>query len=107
MEHGAFTISPLVAQMLGNLYGRSYRHAQGDVSPTAHSCIFDRSELLGSRVAQTLPLMSAPLAQVNIWSEKKIHEKLNCMHHNPVGRELVTPPGDWSCSRHGGEILLP
>jgi len=64
-----------------------------------------------ARVAQTLPLMSAPPCRrsydMNIWSEKKIHEKLNYMHNNPVKRGLVAQPGDWPWSRRGGEILLP
>jgi putative transposase len=43
---------------------------------------------------------------MNLWSEKKIHEKLNYMHNNPVKRGLVAQPGDWPWSRRGGEILL-
>jgi len=35
---------------------------------------------------------------VNIWSEKKIQEKLNYMHNNPVRRGLVAQPGDWPWS---------
>jgi hypothetical protein len=43
---------------------------------------------------------------MNVWSEKKIHEKLNYMHNNPVKRVLVAQPGDWPWSRGGGEVLL-
>ena len=32
---------------------------------------------------------------MNIRSEKKIQEKLNHMHNNPVKRGLVAQPGDW------------
>ena len=35
---------------------------------------------------------------MNIWSEKKIQEKLNYMHNNPVRRGLVAQPGDWPWS---------
>jgi len=35
---------------------------------------------------------------MNIWSEKKVHEKLNCMHNNPVKRGLVAQPSDWPWS---------
>jgi REP element-mobilizing transposase RayT len=39
---------------------------------------------------------------MNIWSEKKIQEKLNYMHNNPVKRGLVAQPGEWpwSCWRY-------
>jgi hypothetical protein len=43
---------------------------------------------------------------MNLWSEKKIQEKLNYMHRNLVKRGLVAEPGDWPWSRRGGEILL-
>jgi putative transposase len=46
--------------------------------------------------------MSAPPCRrgydMNIWSEKKIHARLNYMHNNPVKRGLVAPPGDWPWS---------
>jgi hypothetical protein len=35
---------------------------------------------------------------MNVWSEKKIQEKLNYMHNNPVKRGLVAQPGDWPWS---------
>jgi putative transposase len=35
---------------------------------------------------------------LNIWSEKKIQEKLTYMHNNPVKRGLVAHPGDWPWS---------
>ena len=34
----------------------------------------------------------------NVWSEKKVNEKLEYMHANPVKRELVTHPKDWPWS---------
>ena len=34
----------------------------------------------------------------NAWSEKKIQEKLEYMHNNPVERRLVEKPGDWPWS---------
>jgi len=34
----------------------------------------------------------------NVWSEKKIQEKLDYMHNNPVERRLVEKPGDWPWS---------
>ncbi|HEV2349666.1 MAG TPA: hypothetical protein VG028_07470, partial [Terriglobia bacterium] len=35
---------------------------------------------------------------LNVWSPKKRHEKLNYMHNNPVARKLVEKPGDWPWS---------
>jgi putative transposase len=35
---------------------------------------------------------------MNIWTEKKILEKLNYMHNNPVQRRLVKQPGGWPWS---------
>jgi hypothetical protein len=41
---------------------------------------------------------------MNIWSEKKIHEKLNYMHNNPVkrgwSRSPVTGPGPAAAGRY-------
>jgi putative transposase len=34
----------------------------------------------------------------NVWSEKKIREKLEYMHRNPVTRKLVKHPRDWPWS---------
>ena len=34
----------------------------------------------------------------NVWSEKKLWEKLNYMHRNPVERKLVRHPKDWPWS---------
>jgi REP element-mobilizing transposase RayT len=34
----------------------------------------------------------------NVWSEKKLKEKLHYMHRNPVDRELVQHPQDWPWS---------
>jgi putative transposase len=34
----------------------------------------------------------------NVWSEKKLREKLNYMHRNPVHRKLVSHPKDWPWS---------
>jgi REP-associated tyrosine transposase len=36
----------------------------------------------------------------NVWSKKKINEKLNYMHFNPVKRGLVTRPLDWRWSSY-------
>jgi len=32
----------------------------------------------------------------NVWSEKKLKEKLDYMHRNPVERKLVLHPQDWA-----------
>jgi len=37
----------------------------------------------------------------NVWSEKKLWEKLNYMHRNPVERKLVAHPKDWPWSSWG------
>jgi hypothetical protein len=34
----------------------------------------------------------------NVWSAKKVREKLEYMHANPVMRKLVTHPKDWPWS---------
>jgi len=34
----------------------------------------------------------------NVWSEKKLKEKLDYMHRNPVERKLVLHPQDWAWS---------
>ena len=34
----------------------------------------------------------------NVWSEKKLREKLDYMHRNPVTRKLVDHPKDWPWS---------
>jgi REP element-mobilizing transposase RayT len=34
----------------------------------------------------------------NVWSEKKLKEKLEYMHANPVQRKLVQHPKDWPWS---------
>jgi len=31
----------------------------------------------------------------NVWSEKKLFEKVNYMHGNPVKCRLVSSPGQW------------
>jgi hypothetical protein len=35
---------------------------------------------------------------LNVWSSKKIGEKLDYMHNNPVTRKLVQEPGNWPWS---------
>ena len=35
---------------------------------------------------------------MNIWTAKKVEEKLDYMHNNPVKRGLVKEPGDWAWS---------
>jgi len=48
---------------------------------------------------------------MNVWSRKKLLEKLNYMHNNPVRRRLVSEPGEWPWSswrfyyREDGSIL--
>ena len=47
----------------------------------------------------------------NVWSARKLGEKLNYMHHNPVQRGLVHHPRDWPWSSYrfysgGGAVLL-
>jgi hypothetical protein len=46
----------------------------------------------------------------NVWSERKVREKLDYMHRNPVQRKLVSHPKDWPWSSWGhyerGEGLI-
>ena len=37
---------------------------------------------------------------MNIWSERKVIEKLNYMHANPVRRRLVVSPDQWEWSSY-------
>jgi len=48
----------------------------------------------------------------NVWNEKKLREKLEYMHRNPVDRNLVQHPRDWPWSswsfyEDGGNGLIP
>jgi putative transposase len=47
----------------------------------------------------------------NVWSMKKLNEKLHYMHMNPVKRTLVQEPGEWPWSSYSfywgkGTVLL-
>ena len=35
---------------------------------------------------------------IAIWSEAKLHEKINYIHENPIRRKLAVHPGDWEFS---------
>jgi putative transposase len=60
-----------------------------------------------SRAQLAFPFLSAEFAPAlwqrrfydfNVWSGKKIKEKLDYMHRNPVQRKLVSHPKDWPWS---------
>ncbi len=44
------------------------------------------------------PVWQARYYDFNLYSEKKILEKLQYMHQNPVKEGLVARAGDWRCS---------
>jgi hypothetical protein len=52
----------------------------------------------GSGTLRPLPrFIYAPPAfyDFNVWSDRKVREKLDYMHGNPVQRKLVSHPKDW------------
>jgi putative transposase len=52
-----------------------------------------------TRGAGDLPRFWQPrFYDFNVWSEKKVREKLEYMHANPVTRKLVKRPKDWPWS---------
>jgi|SRR5580698_452 putative transposase len=53
---------------------------------------FDRSE------TEKAPFWQRRFYDFNVWSEKKLKEKLEYMHANPVQRKLVQHPKDWAWS---------
>ena len=50
----------------------------------------------------TAPFWQPRYYDFNVYRDKKLMEKLDYMHQNPVQRGLVTRPGDWtwSSARH-------
>ena len=65
-------------------------------------CQTGAQRALPSGVAPPLFSMSAPQAHtyktMRATRERKLEEKLNYMHNNPVKRGLVRSPGDWPWS---------
>jgi len=67
-----------------------------------------RGKRIGSSKQLRLPFASAEEKSLafwqrrfydfNVWSEKKVREKLIYMHRNPVARKLVLHPQDWPWS---------
>jgi putative transposase len=69
-------------------------------------------QVVKQKVSQSLCQMESTLASgsaapafwqrrfydFNVWSEKKVKEKLHYMHRNPVDRKLVQHPQDWPWS---------
>jgi hypothetical protein len=45
-------------------------------------------------MASPSPIRRKPY-DMNIWTARKLEEKLNCLPNNPVKRGLVKEPGDW------------
>jgi putative transposase len=87
---------------LEHFYGQNHLHY---LTPNTYrkAHIFD-SDRYKRKFVQTLDdLRTEPGFRIigydmNIWSEKKIHEKLNYMHNNPVKRGLAARPSDWPWS---------
>jgi putative transposase len=46
----------------------------------------------------TCPFWQRRFYDFNVWSEKKVREKLDYMHRNPVQRQLVRHPKEWPWS---------
>jgi putative transposase len=53
---------------------------------------------LASAEAETPAFWQRRFYDFNVWSEKKLLEKLVYMHKNPVARKLVSHPKDWPWS---------
>jgi len=51
-----------------------------------------------TEVQESLAFWQRRFYDFNVWSEKKLREKLNYMHRNPVARKLVSHPKDWPWS---------
>jgi putative transposase len=55
-------------------------------------------ESYGRAINVDEPVWQAGFYDFNIYSEKKLREKLEYMHNNPVTKGLVTHPSDWPWS---------
>src|SRR6266403_408299 len=60
--------------------------------------VFDFALQLAVCLCATVCSVSMGAAIFNVWSEKKLKEKLDYMHRNPVTRKLVLHPKDWAWS---------
>ena len=58
---------------------------------------FEKSEYF-DKIYEGQPVWQARYYDFNTFSEKKVHEKINYMHMNPVRRGLVENPCDWKFS---------
>jgi putative transposase len=52
----------------------------------------------GEDLQQAAPFWQRRFYDFNVWSEKKLEEKLEYMHRNPLQRKLVRHPRDWPWS---------
>jgi putative transposase len=57
-----------------------------------------RSPIAAPGKQQAMPFWQARYYDFNVWSEKKLYEKTNCIHQNPVRRGLVARAEDWKWS---------
>jgi len=57
-----------------------------------------REHQFSDEMDQPLPFWQRRFYDFNVWSEKKLKEKLDYMHQNPVDRKLVQHPKDWPWS---------
>jgi putative transposase len=69
---------------------------QGTLSQAIQSLKQSVARKLALRAAE--PFWQARYYDFNVWSEKKIVEKLRYVHRNPVSRGLVARPEDWKWS---------
>jgi hypothetical protein len=54
-----------------------------------------------ARLTRTTPVWQAGFYDINIYSPKRLREKLKYMHNNPVAKGLVAEASDWPWSSAG------
>ncbi len=69
---------------------------QGTLSQAIQSLKQSVARKLALRAAESF--WQARYYDFNVWSEKKVVEKLRYIHRNPVNRGLVARPEDWRWS---------
>jgi putative transposase len=81
-----------VLQVLKQKVSRALRRTSRRLSPGQISLPFPEAE------ANAAAFWQRRFYDFNVWSAKKVREKLEYMHANPVNRGLVKHPKDWPWS---------
>lgn len=75
--------------------------AQGSLKESRRVTDRQLSMPLEGRAVEQAHFWQRRFYDFNVWSEKKLREKLEYMHANPVKRKLVQHPRDWPWSSWG------